>query len=149
MEDAPPYALFKDDGNGHYRTWKPVLGPYTLTATPYPGKDGTGSAGIPLTVSFQFVDSSPAARLSADTEPGCVQVFPNPFRESFQLKGRGQVASKRPVALYDLSGRKVLELSDVQDEQSIDLGPTLASGMYLLQVGQGKAARRYRLVKSK
>ncbi|MGV3556946.1 NHL domain-containing protein [Larkinella arboricola] len=149
LENEPPYALFKDDGNGHYRTWKPVLGPYTLTATPYPGKDGTGSAGIPLTVSFQFVDSSPAARLSADTEPGSVQVFPNPFRESFQLKGRGQAAGKRPVVLYDLSGRKVLELSDVRDEEFIDPGPTLAPGIYLLLVGQGETARRYQLVKTK
>lgn len=146
-ENEPPYALFKDDEKGQYRTWKPQLGSYTLTATPYPGKDGTGSAGIPLTISFQFVDSSPAARLSAEEgEPGSIRVFPNPFRESFTLQTKG--ADQPPVQIYDAYGRRVWQSPAASAEQRIRLGTGLTPGLYLLQVGEGKTLRRYKIMKT-
>ncbi|WP_276499515.1 InlB B-repeat-containing protein [Pontibacter litorisediminis] len=54
-DNAAPYALHGDDGNGnyYYGNWNPpATGTYTLKATPYSGSKGTGTAGVPLTVSF-------------------------------------------------------------------------------------------------
>ena len=53
------------------------------------------------------------------------------------------------MVLYDLTGRKVLELNDVQSEQLIEPGAHLTASMYLLQVDQGEALRHYRLLKIK
>lgn len=36
--------------------WTPPAGRYTLTATPYAGKYGSGARGIPLTVNFEIID---------------------------------------------------------------------------------------------
>ncbi|RAJ90878.1 putative secreted protein (Por secretion system target) [Larkinella arboricola] len=150
VENNAPYALFKDDGTGNYRTWKPALGSYTLTATPYPGRDGTGPAGIPLTISFQFVNSksSPAARLTAETElnTGSIRVFPNPFAESFTLQTKG--VGQSPVAIFDAYGRRVWQSRAAQPEQVIRLGNGLAPGLYLLQVGEGPTMQRYKLMKT-
>jgi hypothetical protein len=47
-EFIPPYSLFQDiDSN--YRSWTPIPGKYTLTATPYSTDE---IAGKPLTISF-------------------------------------------------------------------------------------------------
>ncbi|MBF9254228.1 T9SS type A sorting domain-containing protein [Pontibacter sp. 172403-2] len=53
-ESIVPYELMGDDGS-----WTPVLGHYTLQATPYTGAKATGQAGVPLTVSFVVVNASP------------------------------------------------------------------------------------------
>ncbi|RAJ92252.1 putative secreted protein (Por secretion system target) [Larkinella arboricola] len=147
LENTAPYALFKD-GNGQYRTWKPVPGSYTLTATPYTGPNGTGSAGTPLTVSFQFVAPA-AARWGADValEPGAIRVFPNPFRESFTIQFQGPQAVGQPVRLYDLWGRLVWQETSERTEPQITLHPGLNNGVYVLQVGTGPAAKRHKLVK--
>ena len=50
-ENLAPYAIVGDT-NGDYAPWNPAPGNYTLTATPYSGADGTGTAGTPLTVNF-------------------------------------------------------------------------------------------------
>jgi WD40 repeat protein len=42
-DDTAPYE---------FTDWTPAPGQYTLTATPYSGADGTGIAGIPLTINF-------------------------------------------------------------------------------------------------
>ncbi|WP_114782243.1 InlB B-repeat-containing protein [Botryobacter ruber] len=54
-DNASPYALHGDNGSGnyYYGNWNPPApGTYTLKATPYSGSNGSGTAGIPLTVSF-------------------------------------------------------------------------------------------------
>jgi hypothetical protein len=42
-DDTAPYE---------FSNWTPASGQYTLTATPYSGAGGTGTAGIPLTIDF-------------------------------------------------------------------------------------------------
>ncbi len=66
---AAPYALHGDDGSGnyYYGNWNPpATGSYTLKATPYSGSDGSGTPGIPLTISFTIVerDLTPPAVVS-------------------------------------------------------------------------------------
>ena len=147
IENQAPYALFKDN-SGNYKNWTPAVGGYTMLATPTSGPNGTGDKGAPLSISFQVVNQPPAARVSAEAgTDGEVKYFPNPFIESFtlQLLGKG----KQPVTIYDAYGRRVWQAQEAQSEQLIWLGNGLAPGMYLLQVGKGKAAKRYRLVKTK
>ncbi|GAC1372834.1 MAG: hypothetical protein NVSMB30_14090 [Hymenobacter sp.] len=55
-ENAAPYALFSDY-QGNYFAWTPPLGSYTLLATPYDGPNGTGTAGVALTIHFSVIKS--------------------------------------------------------------------------------------------
>ncbi|WP_247235536.1 leucine-rich repeat domain-containing protein [Telluribacter sp. SYSU D00476] len=148
-ETGFPYALFGDNG-GNYNTWTPALGSYTLKATPYTQAGATGTAGTTLSISFTVVDQS-MARLAVEekveTEALQVLYFPNPFTESFALKVQGKGQGKLPVAVFDILGRTVLQLEDVQPEQSISLGREAKPGMYFLQVGTGHKAKHYKLIK--
>jgi hypothetical protein len=59
-ETSSPYALAGDSG-GNYNAWTPPLGTHALTATPYTGGSGSGTAGTPLTVGFHCgVSAGPA-----------------------------------------------------------------------------------------
>jgi hypothetical protein len=57
IDDNQPYALFGDngDGNYYYGSYLPV-GSYTMTVTPYSGKEGSGTAGTPVKVSFTITE---------------------------------------------------------------------------------------------
>ncbi len=54
-ESVAPYAL-AGDLFGNYTPWNWTLGPHTLTGTPYTGSGGTGTAGVPLTITFTLID---------------------------------------------------------------------------------------------
>ncbi|MBX0332359.1 polysaccharide lyase [Pontibacter sp. HSC-14F20] len=68
-DNAAPYALFGDDGRGNYYFGNTAMstGSYTLTVTPYSGSNGSGTAGTPVTVSFNIVESGSGS--TAETSP--------------------------------------------------------------------------------
>ena len=68
IENVPPYALFSDR-EGNYRNWKPRLGTYSLTATPYSLSRGRGEAGISLTIQFEVIDQNDAMIVFALIDP--------------------------------------------------------------------------------
>ncbi|MGV3559149.1 NHL domain-containing protein [Larkinella arboricola] len=150
-ETGAPYALFGDNA-GNYNAWTPAVGNYTLKATPYTEAAGKGTAGTPLTLTFNIVDQTPAARLSAKENPETAGIrfkaYPNPFTETLTLQVRGPKPGQLPVVIYDASGRIVEQLADVPLEQDIQLGSQFAPGLYLLQVGQGKMAKRQKVIKT-
>ncbi|RAJ90040.1 putative secreted protein (Por secretion system target) [Larkinella arboricola] len=143
-ETQAPYALFGDQ-NGFYNGWVPAEGQYSLQGVPYNESGGKTTAGTGLTLNFRIIHQEAAGRVSGDTQQpeNLVQVYPNPFRESFRLKS----SSPGPVVLYDLAGRKVFQLDDLQSEQIIELDPQLAPGFYRLEVGQGPGLQRRKLLK--
>ncbi|MGV3558193.1 putative Ig domain-containing protein [Larkinella arboricola] len=149
-ETGFPYALF-GDSNGNYNSWTPAVGSYTLTVTPYTGASATGTAGTPLTVNFSVVDQAPAGRLSvfgnAETAEMSIRTYPNPFTRSFNLQIKGREEGKLPVVVYDSYGRVVLQLDDVESDQQIHLGSEFVPGLYVIQVGKGKQAKRFKVVK--
>ncbi|HEX2621302.1 MAG TPA: hypothetical protein VHL11_14185, partial [Phototrophicaceae bacterium] len=49
VENTNPYTL-AGNHNGDYNGWKPVNGVHTITATPFTGKNATGTAGTALTI---------------------------------------------------------------------------------------------------
>lgn len=57
VESGAPYALAGDSA-GNYANWNPGLGTFTLTATPYTGPGGAGTAGTPLTITFTFTSGA-------------------------------------------------------------------------------------------
>jgi hypothetical protein len=57
-DNSAPYALHGDSGSGnfYYGNWNPpALGTYTLTATPYPSDNASGTAGAAKTITFTIV----------------------------------------------------------------------------------------------
>ncbi len=56
-ENHAPYALVGDT-NGDYKAWTPTEGTHTLTATPYPQDNASGTAGTARTITFEVVRSS-------------------------------------------------------------------------------------------
>ncbi|RAK00572.1 putative secreted protein (Por secretion system target) [Larkinella arboricola] len=148
-ETGAPYALF-GDSNGNYNNWTPTVGTYSLTATPYSGASGTGTAGTALTISFRVINQAGTAKIGveADAEELPVVYYPNPFQNSFTLKVPTRREGPLPVRLYDGYGRLVYKLTDLSDHQQvIDPGQGLAAGLYVLQIGEGQSARRYKLMK--
>lgn len=150
-ETGAPYALFGDN-NGNYNVWVPALGNYSLTTTPYTGGSAQGTAGVPLTVNFSVINQVLGARLKIEGNPGeagmIVTYYPNPFSQSFTLRLQNKLQGKQPLILYDIHGREVFQMDDVQPEQTIRLGKDLGSGIYILQIGTGRETKRYKLIKA-
>ncbi len=66
-ESAAPYASFGDD-SGDFRGRILEAGSYTVTATPYSGRNATGTAGSPAEISFTLGEDDnqpPVARFTA------------------------------------------------------------------------------------
>ncbi|RAJ90683.1 putative secreted protein (Por secretion system target), partial [Larkinella arboricola] len=149
-ETGAPYSLF-GDSNGNYNAWTPAVGSYNLTATPYTGAGATGTTGTALTLSFSVVNQPTGARVVTDQKPEVngwgVRYFPNPFSDHFTIELQGAKPAKLPVVIRDLYGRTIMQLDDCQDGQVIQLGPQFGSGVYVLQIGMGRQARWYKLVK--
>ncbi|MEM1136119.1 MAG: fasciclin domain-containing protein [Bacteroidota bacterium] len=57
VENIFPYALFSDI-RGNYFNWRPRIGDYALTATPYTRRLARGEAGTALTVNFSIISSA-------------------------------------------------------------------------------------------
>jgi hypothetical protein len=55
VESVAPYA-YKGDTGGNYAAWSPVAGTYSITATPFSGAGGTGSAGPSKTLSLAITN---------------------------------------------------------------------------------------------
>ncbi|MFD1143680.1 malectin domain-containing carbohydrate-binding protein [Larkinella insperata] len=148
-ETGAPYALFGDN-NGNYNAWIPPVGSYQLTGTPYTGASASGTAGTPLTISFQVINQAPSAKIGAfgqETDGESVVVSPNPFYGSFKLTVSAPAPGPQPVVLYDAWGRKVYEARTTQKEQLLEPGSSLAPGLYLLEVGEGPKLQRRKLLK--
>jgi hypothetical protein len=77
-ESTAPYAL-AGDSSGNYNPWTPTVGSHTLTATPYSGSGGSGTAGTAHTVSFTVADdaSNPPPTVSI-TSPSAGATFAAP-----------------------------------------------------------------------
>ncbi|WP_367870726.1 tandem-95 repeat protein [Luteolibacter sp. Populi] len=69
-ESGPPYTINGDVNQSDYLAWPIALGTHTLTGTPFTQAAGAGSAGTPLTVVFNVINSAtsgiPVANAGAD-----------------------------------------------------------------------------------
>lgn len=69
-ESTAPYSLGGNNGSD-YLSWAYTLDqPYSLTATPYSGDNGTGTAGTARTISFTLVDNSSSSSCGGLVQEG-------------------------------------------------------------------------------
>lgn len=71
-------------------------------------------------------------------------VFPNPFVDRIVISG---INGSARVSLSDISGRKVAEYLNMENNQSIDGLNNLTSGIYFLKIEEGKNQFTTKLVK--
>jgi hypothetical protein len=122
IENLIPYALFGDN-NGNYDGVVPVVGDYTLKATPYSGRNGSGQKGAASTIKVKVVNSAAITSIMERTDiiermaGGLlmeetskrfqVLVAPNPLnsvtRLQYELPAEGEVSIK----VFDVIGREV------------------------------------------
>ncbi|HAS45716.1 MAG TPA: hypothetical protein DCS93_34860 [Microscillaceae bacterium] len=60
-ENAAPYALVGDDGNGTYEPWTPTLGTHTIIATPYTKSKKRGEAGNAKSITIVVINQDTSA----------------------------------------------------------------------------------------
>jgi uncharacterized repeat protein (TIGR02543 family) len=104
-ETLAPYALFSDAG-GDYNPWSPALevGGYTLEATPFTGGGGSGTVGIPLSISFSVIDQPvPAQYTLTVNATGSGSVSKSPAQASY-VSGSSVVLTATPAAGYQFDG---------------------------------------------
>ncbi len=65
-QSSVPYTLGGDAPGDDYLPWTPAVGSHTLTATPFSASGGTGTAGTPLSVSFNVVNTTPGGAPTAN-----------------------------------------------------------------------------------
>lgn len=58
IEESMPFALFSNKGSD-YESWTPIVGSYTLRATPYSEPNGGGTVEKPLDINFTITQSQP------------------------------------------------------------------------------------------
>ena len=63
-ENSHPYYLNGNHYNFVYEVDELTVGEYSLTATPYTGQNGTGTAGVAKSVSFSIIDNPEVTRVS-------------------------------------------------------------------------------------
>jgi hypothetical protein len=119
-----------------------------LTGTPYTAAGGGGTAGTPLTITFNVVNQPVAARMEMAGQAAALSLvtnsltaFPNPFQESVQLKIEAAEAEVYDIRVYDHVGRlqfrdKFTPVSPGADVHTLDFtkGSSRQPGVYLLVV---------------
>lgn len=106
-----------------------------------------GSALQPLANStVDGVSKSEALRESGTSES--ITVYPNPFTESFNINVQGKQQSKIPFTVYNIEGKVVIGLQYIKAGQRAVIGGNLAQGIYILVIGEGVQAKRYKLIKT-
>ncbi len=137
-ENATPYALYGKSGTD-YNAWKPKLGSYVLTITPYEGLNATGAMGTSLTRNFNVTDSNPNAIEEVSKDGLSAIVSPNPIINSkLTLKLKGYAAEESiKLVMTDVSGRIVYtdKIQTIGFEQVVQISLTnLNKGLYIMSV---------------
>ncbi|RDC64210.1 Xanthomonalisin [Adhaeribacter pallidiroseus] len=82
-ESTAPYAVFSES-NGNYAAWVPTVGTYTVKGTPYMGAAGSGTAGIPLTITFNVINQPATLQYSLTVNTtGSGSVTKNPDQTTY------------------------------------------------------------------
>ncbi len=121
------------DGEGHIHFRQAVASDICITATRQFHKAKQ--------VTFRLVDSIPPQGL--ETPSGrSLQIYPNPARDRLTVCG---IASPAQLTIFDSRGQKRLE-KNVTDQQTIDLGRQLPSGIYTLSITQPDNSKTYKKI---
>lgn len=96
-------------------------------------------------------DMKPAAGLVSITGTGdlMISAYPNPFTDELHLKIGSNTTTPVDVLIYDLAGKKLQAITGQKVDSDIVIGAQLTSGIYFIDVRQGKLSQRARIVKIK
>ncbi|MHC2993457.1 hypothetical protein OB13_18450, partial [Pontibacter sp. HJ8] len=165
IDNLAPYALHGDDGQGNYyygNWYPPAAGTYSLKATPYSGSKATGTAGIPLTITFTISETSLSASSTAGvvgTLPGelaetALEAYPNPFSSQATLNFTLAEEGDYTLALYDARGALVTALTQgraaagARNTLQVE-GGVLPKGLYLVRLQTATATKTLKLILDK
>lgn len=116
MENIPFYTI-AGDNNGNYLAWNIQPGVYTITAVPFSGNNGTGTAGIDHSVTITIINSS-AAKMSIAQMPSFekmasvtqINAYPNPFSDKLNIEFTLAEDSRVNLEIYNLAGQRIASL---------------------------------------
>jgi len=140
-ENAAPYAL-NGDKTGSYNAWNANVGTYTLTVTGFSGISASGTAGRPLTVTFEVVAYSykmDDLHLTESPSPD-LNVFPNPSTGNFTVEMNVQNTSNVAIEIFTHLGQSIYRYEELNYLGELNHTINLShqpSGIYLLRVQIG------------
>jgi hypothetical protein len=102
VDNSAPFALFAEN-NGDYKNGHLKSGTHTLTATAYSGKNGTGTEGNTVSVTFTVDDMR-------GNKPTGVAFYPNPIVNESQLEISGAPNASVRIEVFDQYGKFVRTL---------------------------------------
>ncbi len=110
-----------------------------------------GCVTNPFTTNI-VVNNSATSIVNVDRERLLFSIQPNPFNHTATLNIESTLSADLKIAVLDINGR-IVENESVQvkeGKQAIEIGKTLPSGSYLLQIqtNGGKFLKNYRLIKT-
>ncbi|MFD3003579.1 PA14 domain-containing protein [Pontibacter toksunensis] len=82
-------------------------------------------------------------------ESPLVYYYPNPFQQQVTLQFNGKKEEVYSLKLYDVTGREVWQMEQVEGNRKLTIGQSLDTGVYVLVVSTGKEAKQYKLVKAR
>lgn len=146
IENDAPYAIAGDSPKGNYNEWHVYPGTYVITAIPYSGSNGSGTAGVSRSIRVTFINSGAAKNDVAENMNPTIEgsemmmsAFPNPFNDQltfeFSVPGDAQVT----IELYNLSGERMATVFEGKviggeiNRQVFHAGD-LAGGVYLYRM---------------
>lgn len=142
-ENQAPYAL-AGDVSGDYNPWSVSPGNYELTATPYSGSNGSGTAGTPLTIHFSVADTSSnniraaVTTITNNISETRMDIYPNPSSENFTFSVFNKKSGIAKAEVYKMDGTFIGRIfeGNVTEGQSADFswnGIGLQAGIYLVK----------------
>lgn len=106
---------------------------------------GTGPVKVLSGVSINF-----CPRLSAETNPSELNIYPNPSSENITVEWKSVQEGQASISVLDIAGRTVLNQSvdctEGLQQTTINVS-TLASGTYILKLEQENNVSNIKLVK--
>ncbi len=100
----------------------------------------------PKGCSLAVAGSTGDLNLMAKNAPG-LQVFPNPTRTSFTLSLQSNSKESVQIIVTDIVGKKLYQTTGSGSNRQYTFGSEFSSGMYIVQVIQGKQIQTLKLVK--
>ncbi|MEO0471325.1 MAG: DUF4331 family protein [Bacteroidota bacterium] len=149
-DNNPPYSIPGDNGNGGFFQLVVAPGSYTLTATPFSGSGGQGTAGNAATINFTVINgTSTSKRGPIDVQAEAI-VYPNPTKGQFHFSMKNAAMGAVSMQVFNQVGTVVRQLNFFSgaDNWKYDLDLSdLPDGMYLVQVIDSQQSITKRLLK--
>jgi hypothetical protein len=81
------------------------------------------------------------------TEEIDLVVYPNPSASKFTFVLESASSEEVMINIFDIAGRKVLEINNKMANEKIELGEDLIAGSYVAEVFQGSKRKTIKIIK--